>query len=111
MPRRLSLGRMVNQSTALLMTCIGGLILLLALLILFHENANATKGYSLRKLENQRSVLLLEQEVLNMQIADAQALDHLQNDGQIAAMVPFHNPLYVKADAGQPQTASTSSAR
>jgi hypothetical protein len=64
---------MVSQSTALLMICIGALILVLALLILFHENANATKGYNLRKLESQRSLLLLKQEVLNMQIAEAQA--------------------------------------
>ena len=80
------------------MTCIGALIMLLALLILFHENANATKGYSLRKLENKRSVLLLEQEVSNMQIAEAQALDHLQQDEQIVKMVPNTKPVYVKAE-------------
>lgn len=97
-PRRQSLGRLVNQSTALLMVCIGALILMLALLILFHENANATKGYSLRKLENQRSVLLLQQELLNMQIAEAQALESLQNDTQIARMIPFKNPKYVPAE-------------
>lgn len=86
MPRRASLGRLVNQSTMLLMVSIGALILLLALLILVHENANATKGYSLRRLENQRSLLLLDQEVLNMQIAEAQSLDTLENDPQIASM-------------------------
>ncbi len=83
----------------LLMVCIGGLILLLAILILFHENANATKGYSLRRLENERSVLLLTQEVLNMQIAEAQALAKLQNDQQIQSMKPYTKPIYVKADA------------
>jgi hypothetical protein len=98
LPRKASLGRMVNQSTALLMTCIGSLILVLALLILFHENANATKGYSLRRLESERSVLLLEQEVLNMQIAEAQALDHLKDDAQIQKMIPFSNPKYVELE-------------
>ena len=98
-PRRASLGRLVNQSTALLMLCVGGLILLLALLILFHENANATKGYSLRRLESQRSVLLLEQEVLNMQIAEAQALEHLSDDPQIQAMVPFVKPRYIQQES------------
>jgi hypothetical protein len=78
---------MVSQSTALLMICIGALILVLALLILFHENANATKGYNLRKLESQRSLLLLKQEVLNMQIAEAQALEHLQSDPMIQVMI------------------------
>lgn len=98
-PRRASLGRMVRTSTALLMVCIGTLILSLALLILFHENANATKGYSLRKLEGQRSIYLLEQEVLNMQIAQAQALESLERDAQIQAMVPFKKPNYVKQES------------
>ena len=96
MPRRASLGRLVTQSTALLMACIGTLILLLALLILFHENANATKGYNLRKLENQRSLLLLEQEVLNMQTAEAQALEHLQQDAMIQAMIPMNKLKYIQ---------------
>ncbi len=95
MPRRESLGRLVNQSTMLLMVSIGALILLLAVLILFHENANATKGYSLRKLENKRSVLLLEQEVFNMRIADAQSLEKLQNDEQILNMRPYTKARYV----------------
>jgi hypothetical protein len=98
-PHRLSLGRMINQSTALLMFSIGGLILLLAFLILFHENANATTGYKLRGLERDRSILLLEQEVLNMQIAQAQALDHLRSDGQIQTMVAVKGLRYIKPDA------------
>ncbi len=87
---------MVTQSTALLMVCIGTLILGLALLILFHENANATKGYNLRKLENQRSLLLLEQEVLNMQIAEAQTFEHLQQDHVIQAMIPVNKLKYIQ---------------
>lgn len=78
------------------MVCIGTFILGLALLILFHENANATKGYNLRKLENQRSMLLLEQEVLNMQIAEAQALGHLQQDALIQAMIPMSKLKYIE---------------
>ena len=96
--RRPSLGRMVRSSTALLMGCIGTLILTLALLILFHENANATKGYSLRTLENRRSLLLLEQEVLNMQIAQAQALETLEKDAQVQAMVVPRGTKYVQAE-------------
>ncbi len=96
MPRRQSLGRMVNQSSMLLLICIGAMILILALLILFHENANATKGYSLRTLENQRNVLLLQEEVLTAQIAESQALEHLQEDDQVKNMVPFVHPTYAK---------------
>jgi hypothetical protein len=78
------------------MVAIGALILLLALLILFHENANATKGYRLRTLEQQRSQLMLEEEVLKMQIAEEQSLEHLQIDTKIQAMMPSKSPQYLK---------------
>lgn len=97
MPRRTSLGRLVNQSTILLMACIGALILILAVLILLHENSSATKGYRLRSLERDRSVLLLEQEVLNMQIAESQALEHLRTDPQVAAMPAPVKPKYAQS--------------
>lgn len=92
---RPTLGRLVDQSTTLLMTCVGALILLLAILILLHENTNATKGYRLRGLERDRSVLMLEQEILNMQIAESQALEHLRQDQQIQGMIVSRNPRYI----------------
>ncbi len=98
-PNRSSLGQLIDQSTVLLMVSIGSLILLLALLILFHENANATKGYRLRTLERQRSQLLLEQEILAMQIAEEQALEKLQGDARVQAMLPVKNPLYATPEA------------
>ena len=81
------------------MSCIGSLILILALMILFHENANATKGYRLRSLERERSTLMLEQEVLNMQIAQSQAMETLQTDKLIQVMVPLRNPKYAEGDS------------
>ncbi len=96
--RRLSLGSLVDQGTVLLMAAIGSLILLLALLILFHENANATKGYRLRTLEYERSKLLLEKEVLKMQIAEEQSLETLQQDKHIVSMPPARRPRYVDGE-------------
>lgn len=93
--KRSTLAELVDQSTILLMAAIGALILILALLILFHENANATKGYRLRTLEYQRTQLLLEEEILQMQIAQQQALEALQEDPGIKAMVQAKNPSYV----------------
>ncbi len=93
--KRSTLAELVDQSTVLLMVCIGSLILILALLILFHENANATKGYKLRTLEYQRTQLLLEQEIQQMQIAEQQALEKLQDDPGIKGMVQARNPSYV----------------
>lgn len=99
MTNRSSLGTLVDQSTILLMVVIGSLILMLALLILFHENANATTGYQLRTLERQRSQLLLTEEVQNMQIAQQQAIEQLQQDPRIQAMAAVKNPQYVRGDA------------
>ncbi len=96
---------MVDQSTVLLMVAIGSLILIFALLILFHENANATKGYRLRTLERERSQLLLEEEILNMQVAGEQSLGNLQEDKKVQAMKPAQKPLYLQGDASVAQTA------
>ncbi len=94
-PHRATLAELIDQSTILLMAAIGSLILILALLILFHENANATKGYKLRTLEHQRTQLLLEEEIQKMQIAEQQALEKLQGDDGVKAMVQARNPTYV----------------
>lgn len=99
LPRRSSLGHMINQSTILLMLCIGSLILILALLILFHQNANATKGYMLRTLERERSQLLLEEEVLKMQLAQEQSISILEDDHQIDAMIQPKNIIYTQEEA------------
>jgi hypothetical protein len=101
---------MVSSSTVLLMTVIGALILVLAFLILFHENANATNGYRLRNLESERSALLLELEILNMQAAQAQALESLNADTQVQTMVPIKNARYVNPSAPAPVSSSSSSA-
>ncbi len=98
-PRRSSLGRLVEQSTMLLMVSIGALILILAVLILFHQNANATKGYRLRSLERERSQLMLEDEVLRMRIAQDQSLEQLSADQLVGAMVPVTKPVYVDMDS------------
>ncbi len=96
---RSSLATLIDESTVLLMVAIGSLILILALLILFHENANATKGYRLRTLQRQRSQLSLEEEVLNMQIAQQQSLEGLQNDPIVQSMQSPKKPTYLKIGA------------
>lgn len=96
--RRSSLGRLVTGSTMLLLFTIGTLIIVLALLILFHHNLNATKGYRLRSLEHVRNQLLLQEEILNMEIAKAQSLSIMQSDNKIQAMTKATRPKYVTSD-------------
>jgi hypothetical protein len=97
-----------EQGLALLMSIIGILILLLALLILFHENMNATKGYRLRTLEQERTQLLLKEEVQNMQIAELQSLTYLQDDPQIQGMIPLTKPQYITEQQMHPSGAPSS---
>src|SRR3989338_6044162 len=97
--RRQTLGRMVTTSTATLLFITGALIIMLAMLILFNENHNATKGYKLRTLERERSQLLLTEEVLKMHIAQAQALETMFTDPIITSMLPVEKPQYVKGEA------------
>lgn len=97
-PRRRSLGRLMSSSTILLLAVIGTLIIVLALLILFHHNLNATKGYKLRSLERARAELLLEQEVLNMQIAKSQSLESLRSDPQVQVMLKPKTPRYIQGE-------------
>ncbi len=105
-PRRHSLGRLMTSSTALLLSVIGALIIVLALLILFHHNMNATKGYKLRTLERARSELMLEQEVVNMQIAKSNSLESLQNDSQIQLMQKPTKPKYVQSQVSVAEAAT-----
>lgn len=97
----------MTSSTALLLSVIGTLIIVLALLILFHHNLNATKGYKLRTLERARSQLLLEQEVLNMQIAKSQSLETLQEDPQVQVMLKPSKPKYVQGDEAVAQASES----
>jgi hypothetical protein len=96
--RRQSLNQMVTASTATLLFITGALIVMLALLILFNENYNATKGYKLRTLERERSQLLLTEEILKMHISEAQSLNTFLTDPKINSMIQVKNPQYSQED-------------
>lgn len=53
----------------------------------------------LRNLERERSELLLEEEVLKMQVAEAQALAQLESDTQINAMVQVKGAEFTAPDS------------
>lgn len=96
LPRRqASLSRLVSWSSTSLLIVTGTLIVLLAVVILVYENTNATRGYRLRTLERERTQLLLSREVLNMEIAEQQALDHLVTDPKIVGMEEVRGQKYV----------------
>jgi len=44
----------------------------------------------------------LEQEVLNMQVAKAQAMEKIENDRQVQTMIPVKKPIYTKNKTPEP---------
>jgi hypothetical protein len=89
---------MMSMSTITLLIATGALIIMLALLILFNENYNATKGYKLKTLELERSQLLRTEEILNMHLAEAQSLRTFQEDPQILGMLKIGELQYLRGD-------------
>ena len=74
------------------------LVALISLAYLANANRNATKGYALKSLEYQRTQLLTENEVWDMEIARVQALANIQNDPVVTSMVKADKPLFVRGD-------------
>lgn len=75
------------------------LVAIISLVYLAHANRNATKGYALKSLEIERSELLTENEVWDMQIAQVKSLQTLENDPKIRQMVKAEQPLFVRGDS------------
>jgi hypothetical protein len=65
---------------------------------LAYSNQNATKGYALKNLEMERTQLLTENEVWDMEIARVQALSNIQNDPKVLSMVKTDQPMFVRGD-------------
>jgi len=75
------------------------LIAFISLVYLAHANRNATKGYAIKNLEIERSRLMTDNEVLDMEIAQVKALDNLQNDPKILSMIKSEQPKFVRGDS------------
>ena len=56
------------------------------------------------------SILLLEQEVLNMEVAQAQALQNLNEDPEVTRMIAPRNVRYANTDEFMKSSASSSAA-
>lgn len=89
--------RMETGLTATLFVMVA-VICMLSLLFLSHSNKVATQGHVLKALQEQRSTLVTENEVLGMKIADLQSLENLENDPKIASMVNADTPKFIRGD-------------
>lgn len=96
--RSRTLSQKVEVGVNALLFAIITLVALISLAYLANANRNATKGYALKNLELKRSNLVTENEVWDMQIAKAQALENLQNDPKIQKMVKADQPMFIRGD-------------
>lgn len=73
-------------------------VFLLSIITLLFSTRGVTKGYVLRDLEAKRQVLLRQNEVDLMQVAQAQALQALLHSEKISHMVPARNITFMRSD-------------
>lgn len=79
------------------------IICVVSLLYLAHSNKVATKGYELKSLKEERSMLMTENEVWNMKIARSQAIEKIKTDPVIASMQEVNQPQYIRTDTAVAQ--------
>lgn len=59
----------------------------ITLLYLTHFNSVSTKGYQLKRLEDERMLLLEEDEIRNMRLAEMRALSMIKETEKVKSMV------------------------
>lgn len=69
---------------------------ILGLVYLFTISTLATKGYEIKKLEQQLHVLEVEQKSLQLQASDLQSINHIQAEVQRLNFVPVASITYLK---------------
>lgn len=58
-------------------------------------NVNATKWYNIRKLENKQKELIIQQERLEVKIAELESLSNILSDDDLKNMEKIENPDYL----------------
>ncbi len=96
--RKNTLSHKVEVGVNALVFVIISLVVVISLVYLANSNRNATKGYALKNLEVERTQLLTENEVWNMEIARVQALANIQSDPKVRAMVKTTTPMFIRGD-------------
>ena len=96
--RKKTLSQKVEVGINLLIFMIIVIVAIISLIFLAHANKNATKGYALKNLEKQRTNLVTENEVWDMEIANVKSLENLLNDPKILSMRKADQPRFMRGD-------------
>ena len=95
--KRVKLSHSSAMTTNLIRITIGVCILFLAVLILIHQNINATNGYLFRSLERDRTSLLRAEEAVKNELAREQSLQQLEQSATVKAMVKPRTVQYINS--------------
>lgn len=71
------------------------LIWLLLLYYVWILNVNATNGYTIRELEIEKKILLMEKELLDVKIAELESLSTILSDEDLQNMEKITEPNYL----------------
>lgn len=85
--RKKPLSHSIHVGANSLLFLLATLSALVTFLYLAHANRNATEGYSLKTLQEERRDLMIQNEVADMTIADLTSLQTLESDPTIYKMV------------------------
>lgn len=63
-----------------------------------HVNKISTEWYTLKKLQEEREILLSDQESLNLKISRIQSLESLKKEVSISDMIPYEKPIFYETN-------------
>lgn len=75
------------------------LALVVSLIYLAHANRVATRGYVIKRLEAEKSVIVIENEIWRQQVSEAKSLATIKNSFQVQNMVPIRDVTYINPSA------------
>lgn len=98
---RTTLSSRIELSTVSLTFVIIVLALVVSLLFLAHANRTATRGYALKKLEQERNELQTKTEIWEQRVSEAKSLKTIKKSPVVEKMTIVNNPIYIRLKTDQ----------
>ena len=96
MSRRRTLSAQVRMGTTSLIVVVGLLAVVISLIYLAHANRVATRGYAIKKLEQDRRMVVTDLEIWQQMVAEAKSMASLKASPAVQKMVWSENADFVE---------------